>query len=545
MSLSPKEHLDKKLNSKEHMEQFEEGENYKKGKKVERKKYQYNNKNILCLIILFSFLTILYFLFLNHFFPKEFKNSTSKKEIKSQDNKSTIPNSNDLYSIASFESNPHLHTEFIFNLLNNYNEINLTNFERNLKIIVQKIYNIINNKKDNEDYYKILSTIYGAFLADSMGSFCEFTPFNKNNHLKIFSKDNSNIFKPGQVTDDSEMAMSLAYGVMDNAKINELNENLIYYYYLIWLSSNPLDIGITTRKALNIIKLDKNNNIKSNIFTEKIKNKIDELSHDSLANGFLMRISPFLCWFYMLNRNYIKEILKTKECDKYYELYSKILFQIEKDSQLTHPNRENAVSGAIFTFMGLCAMEQKYSGKEILSMVEILLSNNIFDTKKEEKILKNHFIKIMSEIRKEDFNEDIYFGNLNHLMGYYLHSFKLTLYYLYHIDEMKNNINIKEIYNKIIFSICDFGGDTDTNAAIVGMILGPLIGIQNFDDKYLNTFLNFYSKKRIIYTNAFIYFYAKYLIEINNRNPNDKVKFGEKINFNFYKMVYDFLFKKL
>ena len=37
MSLSPKEHLDEKLNSKEHMEQFEEGENYKKGKKVERK----------------------------------------------------------------------------------------------------------------------------------------------------------------------------------------------------------------------------------------------------------------------------------------------------------------------------------------------------------------------------------------------------------------------------------------------------------------------------------------------------------------------------
>ena len=30
-------------------------------------------------------------------------------------------------------------------------------------------------------------------------------------------------------------------------------------------------------------------------------------------------------------------------------------------------------------------------------------------------------------IGKEDFKEDIYFDNLHHLMGYYLHSFKLTL----------------------------------------------------------------------------------------------------------------------
>ena len=525
------------------MEYFEVGDNYEKEKKLVKKKYQYNSQNILYLITLFSFLTILFFLFSNYFIPKELKNNNSKTEINNQDTKDTITNSNDLYSTDSFASNPHLHTEFIFNLLNNYNKIDLNIFESNLKIIVQKIYNIINNKKDNEDAYIILSTIYGAFLADSMGSFCEFKSFNRNNHLEIFSKNDGYVFKPGQVTDDSEMAMSQAYGIMDNAQINELNENLIYYYYLIWANSNPLDIGTTTRKALNIIQLDENNNIKNNIFTEKIKKKIEELNHDSLANGFLMRISPFLCWFYMLNRDYIKDILKTKKSEKYYELYYKILIQIEKDNQLTHPNRENAVSGALFVFMGLCAMEQKYSGKEILNMIEILLNENNFDIKTEEKTLKNHFINIMSEVKKEDFKEDIYFDNLHHLMGYYLHSFKLTLYYLYKIDEMKNNFNIKEIYNKIIFSICDFGGDTDTNAAIVGMILGPLIGIQNFDDKYLNTFLNFYSKKRIIYTNAFIYFYAKYIIEATS--SKSKIKFGEKINFNFYKMVYDFLYKKL
>ena len=77
-----------------------------------------------------------------------------------------------------------------------------------------------------------------------MGSFCEFKPFNKNNHLSIFNINSPSIFKPGQITDDSEMGMSQAFGIMDNSNYKTLNNNLIYYYYLIWYNSNPLDIGI-------------------------------------------------------------------------------------------------------------------------------------------------------------------------------------------------------------------------------------------------------------------------------------------------------------
>jgi ADP-ribosylglycohydrolase len=294
-----------------------------------------------------------------------------------------------------------------------------------------------------------------------------------------------------------------------------------------------------------MVKLDKDNNIKNNIFTEEIKKEIKEINSGSLANGLLMRISPILCWFYMVNRDYIRKILDTKNNEKYYELYSKIFVQIEKDSQLTHPNRENTVAGAIFIFMGICAMEQKYSGNEILNMIEILFNGNNFNKIIEEKTLKNHFINIISDIKKEDFTEDIYFGNLSHLMGYYLHSFKLTLYYLYKLDEMKKNLNIKDIYNKIIFSICDFGGDTDTNAAIVGMIIGPLIGIKNFDNKYLDVFLNFYSKKRIIYTNSLMYYFALYLINATKNENYYNSNFGEKINSNYFKIIYDFIYKKL
>ena len=526
------------------MEYFEiEKDNIKEKKKNMKKQEKKNKQKYL--IWIFAFLIIILFIIYNKYNLEANKPNISK-EKKSNDQK--IPKDNNKveninkYNLEYIKESPYLHTQFIFNLFKRNNNLDLTIFNNNLNKIKQKIYFAINNKKENQELYIILSTIYGAFLADSMGSFCEFKPFNKNNHLSIFNLNSNSIFKPGQVTDDSEMAMSQAFAIMDNGNYKTLNEHLIYYYYLIWYNSNPLDIGLTTRSALNLLQLDNKVNITNNIiFSEEIKNIIARKNSGSLANGFLMRLSPLLTWFYMINKNYINQILESKSSEKFYELYKKILVEAEKDSQLTHPNRENAVAGSIFIFMGLCAMEQKYSGEEILDIIKILFKHNDFNIKKEEKTLKSHFTNILNDFERNDFTEDKYFGDLRNLMGYYLHAYKLTLYYLYNFEKMKIEIGIKNIYNNIIFKICDFGGDTDTNAAIVGMVMGPLIGLENFTNKFFETFLNFYSKQRIIYTNIFMYFYANYLIDIaNNSNLPDN-----KVNFNFYKMIDEMLNKEL
>ena len=107
-----------------------------------------------------------------------------------------------------------------------------------------------------------------------------------------------------------------------------------------------------------------------------------------------MRISPILSWFYMINKNYIIEILKSKSNEKYFELYNKIYIQISKDSQLTHPNIENSIAASIFIFMGLCSMQDNISGNEILEMTKILFSHNHFNNKK-KKILKMKIILII------------------------------------------------------------------------------------------------------------------------------------------------------
>jgi ADP-ribosylglycohydrolase len=321
----------------------------------------------------------------------------------------------------------------------------------------------------------------------------------------------------------------------------------MFFYYVIWYYSDPLDSGVTTQTALSTIdqkelenKLDITSN---NIFSSYIKKYINKSNKDSLANGLLMRLSPLLTWFYMMNKNYIQETLEAdpedkKSKEKYYNLYQKIFVEVEKDAQLTHPNRENAVAGSILIFIGLCAMSRKYSGKQILNFVQTLFEEKHFNSKEEAK-LRNHYIDMMQNFRDQNFKEDFYFGNLSNQMGYYLHAFKLTIYYLYIFDDLKGN----NIYNQIIYKICDYGGDTDTNAAIVGMIIGPLIGLENFDEKKLEIFLNFYSKTRLIYTNVLMYFYAKYLVDISE-NPSSHTK-NSKFKFNVGELLYDMTNKEI
>ena len=64
---------------------------------------------------------------------------------------------------------------------------------------------------------------------------------------------------PGQITDDSEMAMCIMHGLTDpECAIDQtsipktLNLDGITYYYGKW-SKNAFDIGLATRTALGVI----------------------------------------------------------------------------------------------------------------------------------------------------------------------------------------------------------------------------------------------------------------------------------------------------
>ena len=149
--------------------------------------------------------------------------------------------------------------------------------------------------KLENNYYFIY--IFGAFLGDSMGSCCEFSLPCDTNHTHIFEYEEG-IFRPGEVTDDSEMAMSAAFAYIDI--LNEdpsIIQDLIYYYFCIWRCSEPKDIGGATTSALD--NWDENQSIIDTKFDAEF---VRTNNWNSLANGFLMRISTFIVYYYYTNK---------------------------------------------------------------------------------------------------------------------------------------------------------------------------------------------------------------------------------------------------
>lgn len=136
---------------------------------------------------------------------------------------------------------------------------------------------------------KIAGAIYGQFIGDALGTRYEFQKRDtvqakiniekqaNQNFLPILGEGPFHV-KPGQVTDDTELAMGLLYAILENG---QYDKNKVAEKYIKWYNSNPFDIGNTTRNALANASNYKdmvNNSAKSN--------------KNSLSNGCLMRISP-------------------------------------------------------------------------------------------------------------------------------------------------------------------------------------------------------------------------------------------------------------
>ena len=138
------------------------------------------------------------------------------------------------------------------------------------------------------DMYISLSCILGAFLGDSLGGHCEFMSTSPFNHERIYTNER---FKNGQVTDDSEMAISKAFAIMDMPDVNNLDQNLLFYYYGIWIFSMPLDQGFTTSSALHNFRIQTMPINGKILFSDEIRQRIAKQNCTSKANGGLMRLS--------------------------------------------------------------------------------------------------------------------------------------------------------------------------------------------------------------------------------------------------------------
>ena len=421
----------------------------------------------------------------------------------------------------------------------------IKNFIPNIKKLCKKILSV--KKEQSHDKYMAFSCILGAFMGDALGDNCEFEEYNLENYKKILSMDGP--WPPGEITDDSEMALSLAYAIMDSPQLNTLNQKYVFFFHGIWISTKPIAAGAATKNALKLFKYDEHTKLLYNETSQEEENNnkimadivetVQIINIKTLANGHLMRLSTFHVWFYYMNKEKIKEILKTDDSGQFFTLYSIIKKELIKDSCLTHPNEEMPIIASIFTFMVQCALFE-YSSKDVLNKMHILLSYKDFDVQDSIPLKVKKFINdTLEDFKKPDFNKNVYFNNLYEFMGFYVHAIRLSLYYVYDFDNivpMKGYTKFRSIMN----DISNFGGDTDTNSAIVGQIIGPLIGFDNFGKKDMNKVLNHVSPSRFQYSASMVYFFVDYLEKNYNKPIDNNARNIPKFNFIRFllKMVY-------
>ena len=156
------------------------------------------------------------------------------------------------------------------------------------------------------------------------------------------------------------MAMSAAFAYLDIPfKESSTIQDFLFYYFCIWKNSHPKDIGVATQKSLSLFEPNVNT-ILNTKFNHTIKKNTEDINKNSLANGFLMRISPFIVYFYYAYYDLINEIFEEDMRSKrYLYLYYKIYDESYKNVIITHPNEENVVISAIFSFMVFTAMKKK------------------------------------------------------------------------------------------------------------------------------------------------------------------------------------------
>jgi ADP-ribosyl-[dinitrogen reductase] hydrolase len=279
----------------------------------------------------------------------------------------------------------------------------------------------------NEIYYTFLA----GWCAEAAGARLEFRNerFSKKlieQSLHMTCESTSGIY-PGQITDDSEMEIALLSALLDGKNNAHFPIELIANKYIEWYKSQPFEIDQTNTFAL----LSANN-------SEDMLNNANEYNTVSESNGSLMRCIPLA--IFGINRE-----------------PEQIMYIVSLESELTHPNKLVGEVTGLYCVIISHILKHKIKNKPInidrlLDMVSKLITNQ------KVKLWFNSAYKLTNLHNYDSIKNE---GHVKHL-------FIFVIYFL-------RNIN-NYTYEQAISEVIQCGGDTNTNAKIVGNLFGAYYG---------------------------------------------------------------------
>lgn len=168
------------------------------------------------------------------------------------------------------------------------------------------------NQDSFEDH--AFGCMIGAFVGDSMGSLVEFiaceVPDDRLDEVFQMPGGGPHKVGPGQITDDSELAMCMLWGFSreekkPEEKLAKLDVNLLASFYKHWVVSEPFDIGGTTAGALEPLKEE---GVTDDELAKVAKFRAFMENRDSASNGCMMRATPLAVWGCNLTKEELRDL---------------------------------------------------------------------------------------------------------------------------------------------------------------------------------------------------------------------------------------------
>ena len=316
----------------------------------------------------------------------------------------------------------------------------------------------------NTEQKACLATMLGAFIGDSLGSYTEFirgdAPNEEVEQAMLMPGGGVWQLSPGQITDDSELAMCQLRALL--AGEGKFDHFHLALYYGYWVHYGPFDIGGTTANGLGPLKNCIHNPDPRVAFEAAKRGPGPE----SLSNGTLMRITPLAVWARDLNMEELKLCVKADASFMHsnpamwdicttYCLAIKVLLK-----NATSENRaELALQAAkeIAHSYGFCQEVAHWLSKaeELAECASNMGANSM-----------NLFSSKIYDVSSQN-------------MGFVEYAFVLAFYCLMRAKDLP----VGELFDFSMRQCVKLQGDSDTNACIVGGLIGAYVGLDNIDTK--------------------------------------------------------------
>jgi ADP-ribosyl-[dinitrogen reductase] hydrolase len=303
-------------------------------------------------------------------------------------------------------------------------------------------------KRDAQDIQEAaLGCLLGALVGDAAGATLEFIHrkpiLEEVNQAMTMHGGGFLKVAPGQITDDGELTLCLAHAL---AKSKSFDSEIIARKYADWIRSKPFDVGNTTTLSLGCFL---NPKWKEICAQEGYAAGMAQAAYynclESKANGSLMRATPIGIWGHKLKTNDLALIAR-------------------EDSRLSHPNK--SCRDAVACYSIAIAHLMNHSGD----------SEGAFD-KVEEWAEFQAVAEVNDWLNDARQNVDVpYHPQIGFIKIAFTHAFRHLLLGTNYVEAIRETLS--------------GGGDTDTNACIVGGLIGAACGAGAIPDQMKTPVLN-------------------------------------------------------